>query len=753
MMKLANTKGTIIRYFSSTDLSKALILAIAIIIPLLYATLTNQMLLGIGLTVGVFLVAPSNVSGNLRHRFLGILAATLLSASITYTLHLVIGNTGLQWGLAILYTFISAYISVYGFRASLVSFSGLLAITLSFSNIGEENFQLHSLGILIGGLWYILISTIVLLIRPKKHSDIVLGETVELTAKFLKYRAKLLKDKKHRAKLKKEQFLLQSAINEHHETLREALLSNRFTSGTSNSSRRKILILIELIDILELGLTHPINYKTVDRLKDSYPTLVRRYQDLSFAMSQELNKVAKNILEGKRFYLDNQLRIKIHVIHQDITNLFKNNPDPKAQEIFIQLNNVLRFERKQAQKIRYIQRVVTNIDRRNTFTIIPREYEQFLTPVDYSFKILVDNFSWSSPMFKHAIRLSLLMFIGLLVGYLFEVQNAYWILLTLIVILRPSYGLTKERSVKRIIGTLIGSVVAVGLVYITNNTTAYAVMAIISLVLAFSMIQKNYVGGAAFITINVILIYALLQPNPIDVIQYRIIDTIIGAGLAFAGNLLLFPSWEYKEINSTIQNALSANIDFLKEVVKFYHHPEELKSYKLKRKTAFLATGNLNGAFQRMLQEPKSKQKNVEETYEYTVLNYTFLSALVSLGSYIRSNEHVKKYNFVQTYTAAIIQNIEATIAILNQGEYLEDIRLEENREIAYKEINQRYDMLVNRKVGQVKRGKTLFEDPLTLEMHDLQLLSEQFKWLYEVSFNLKSVYSKQKPAIYEELF
>lgn len=752
-MKLTNTKGNIIRYFSSTDLSKALILALAVIIPLLLAALANQMLFGIGLTVGVFLVAPSNVSGNLRHRFLGILVATLLSTLITFTLHLLGNYMWLQWVLALVYIFISAYISVYGFRASLVSFSGLLAVTLSFSSIGAENFMLHSLGILVGGLWYILISTAVLLLRPKKHSDIVLGETVELTAKFLNYRAKLLKDKKNRAKLKKEQFLLQSSINDHHETLREALLSNRLTSGTSNSSRRKILILIELIDILELGLTHPINYKTLDRLKESYPTLVERYHDLSFAMGQELSKVAQNILENKHFSLDKQLREKIHVIQQDITRLFKDNPDPKAQEIFIQLNNVLRFERKQAQKIRYIQRVVTNIDRRNTLTVIPKEYKQFLTPVDYSLKILADNFTWNSPMFKHAIRLCLLMLVGLLLGYFFDVQNAYWILLTVIVILRPSYGLTKDRSIKRIIGTLIGSVVAVALVYLTNSTTMYGIMAIISLVLAFSMIQKNYVGGAAFITINVVLIYALLQPNPLDVIQFRIIDTIIGAGLAFIGNLLLFPSWEYKEINSTISNALHANINFLHEVVRFYHHPEELKSYKLKRKAAFLQTGNLNGAFQRMLQEPKSKQKNVEEIYEYTVLNYTFLSALVSLGSYIRSNGHVEKYNFVQTYAAAITQNIKATIALLNKEAYTEDISLEENREIAYKQINHRYDMLVNKKAIQVKKGKASDEDALTSEIQDLQLLSEQFKWLYEVSFNLKSVYSEQKSATYEELF
>ncbi len=47
-------------------------------------------------------------------------------------------------------------------------------------------------------------------------------------------------------------------------------------------------------------------------------------------------------------------------------------------------------------------------------------------------------------------------------------QNPYWIILTIIVIMRPSYGLTKTRTKDRIIGTLIGAVLASGLVFIIN---------------------------------------------------------------------------------------------------------------------------------------------------------------------------------------------------------------------------------------------------------------------------------------------
>ena len=77
------------------------------------------------------------------------------------------------------------------------------------------------------------------------------------------------------------------------------------------------------------------------------------------------------------------------------------------------------------------------------------------------------------------------MVVGFIIGAFFEMQNPYWILLTIIVIMRPSYGLTKERSKNRVLGTLIGAAIATSIILITQNTVIYAVISIISLPLAF----------------------------------------------------------------------------------------------------------------------------------------------------------------------------------------------------------------------------------------------------------------------------
>jgi len=50
-----------------------------------------------------------------------------------------------------------------------------------------------------------------------------------------------------------------------------------------------------------------------------------------------------------------------------------------------------------------------------------------------------------------------------------------------------------------------------------------------------------------------------------------------------------------------------------------------------------LETSNLSSAFQRMTQEPKSKQKEMDKVYELVVLNHTFLTSLALLSTYIKN--------------------------------------------------------------------------------------------------------------------
>jgi hypothetical protein len=57
------------------------------------------------------------------------------------------------------------------------------------------------------------------------------------------------------------------------------------------------------------------------------------------------------------------------------------------------------------------------------------------------------------------------------------------------------------------------------------------------------------------------------------------------------------------------------------------------------RKEAFLAISNLNAAFQRLTQDPKSKQAEFQLIYEIVTLNQTMISAIASIGNFISSHK------------------------------------------------------------------------------------------------------------------
>ncbi|MAQ40629.1 FUSC family protein [Mesonia oceanica] len=748
-MNIQQLKTNFSRYILGTDFSKGMVLALDMVLKISVAYYFDVLPLGISLAMGAFLVAPSDVPGNLKHRLLGMLTAVFLGVSVTLLGGFLNFSIWIELPIYFVVIFGIAYLSVYGFRASLVTFTGLIACVLGFAKLGGDNMLLHSLLIGLGGLWYIFITTVYWWLRPEKHDELLLGETAELTSKFLAIRAKLT-DKNQREDLLKEQFNLQISINDLHESLREGLIGNRKRSGRSNSSRRKILIFIDLVDILELSISHPVNFNKIDDLQKEFPEVIEAFKNLINEMSNRLMHISEVFIDGKKLQFNKNTKNLIAEIEALIDTYKKTEPYPESRPMLLLMRNLLDYEKKQHEKIQSIERILETINEKNTVKLGYKKIEQFITPTDYSFRILKENFSLSSTIFRHSLRLAILMMVGILIGHFFHVQNSYWILLTIVVIMRPNYGLTKERSKQRIIGTIVGGLLALGIVLLVKNPWVYIVCAVLSLILAFSMLQKNYVGAAIFITLMVVFVYALIQPNTIHVIQFRVVDTVIGAILAILGNKFIFPSWEHLEIENTIANVIEKNIAYLKEIDTYYHNKEKLSnSYKLARKEAFLAMGNLSAAFQRTSQEPKSNQRQYSYLYRYTVLNYTFLTSLASLGTFIRTHKTTEASIYFETYVSYILNNLKLAMQKLNQK-----VKLEVKEEMTLKDadnfLHQENEKLNTIREKELEEGQDEISMPLRNKMQEVQLISEQLKWLHQVSLNLKNINST---ATYERLF
>ena len=104
--------------------------------------------------------------------------------------------------------------------------------------------------------------------------------------------------------------------------------------------------------------------------------------------------------------------------------------------------------------------------------------EKFVSYQNYSWRRLKDHISLQSTFFRHAMRLSIVVILGYLIGEIFTINNAYWIILTIFIIMRPGFGITQERSLNRVYGTIIGGIMSFAAIYLLPYPSLYLYIAI-----------------------------------------------------------------------------------------------------------------------------------------------------------------------------------------------------------------------------------------------------------------------------------
>lgn len=654
---------TLRQFLKSTSFTRAILVGIAITVPIVMGLQLGYFEIGLAICFGAFLSSSCDVSGSFRHKKNGI----LISAALVMIVSFIKGHLHFELWLLLsvlgVLTFAIAYISIYGFRASLVSFSGLMALVLSFANdLKELEIYQYVLLIGVGGLWYLLLAKIWYRIYPEEETEELLSETYLLTAEFIETRAKLVGPHVDYEELQSKLLHLQSELTENHEVLREILILSKKNSGWSHYEDNRLLVFVQLVEMLETAIANPVNYDRMDALFDDHPNYIKIFQILIFKMSDQLRMISEAGNKEENLPGDDDLSQSFENARVEIASL-RENP---GYEEYLMLQTWLEYQEKQFKKIKKIKWLLGSPRTAEIEVIDRNDAKRFVASQDYDPKLLVRNFSFKSTIFRHSIRLAVTVMIGYALGSIFAFQNPYSILFILIITMRPNYGLTKSRAKDRIIGTLIGGAVAAGLVFLIQNPYVYGTLGVVSLVIALSMLQKNYRAAATFITLSVVFIYAILSPDILTVIQFRIMDTVVGAGLSIAALLWLWPTWEFVEIKSSIKKSVKANKDFLHKITEYYQQKGNLPTaYNIARKEAFLATSSLSSAFQRMAQEPKSKQRGVDNIYDLVVLNHTFLASLASLSTYIQHHKTTEASERFKMVTEKIEKNLEQVLQCL----------------------------------------------------------------------------------------
>lgn len=709
------------------NFTKAVKITLASVLPVLVLAYFDHFTIGFTVALGSFLASTSDIPSNLKHKINGVLVAILIISSATFFINILHPFPYIFYPALTLMVFFLSMISVYGQRATMVSFSGLLALTLAIGKIHTGADLLYNvLYIIGGGLFYLMVSLLFHFIKPYRYLELQIAECLKLTSKYLKLRSTLWNVDADRSKITENQLSLQVELNTIHENLRELLMRKSSNSGSSYQNRKMLILFVALIEILELAISTSFDHAKMHQKFDSQQEILKNYQNLAFNLSKVLKKIAQSVVDKTKYIPAHSLLIDLIISENVIKNYQQNSEVLDNSEEVLMLTNMLHYAEKQVEKIVIIERILTS-DLNIKEYKVDKDLEKFLTPQYYPLSTLLQNLSFSSTVFRHSLRLTVTVLIGLSIGTIFSFNNAYWIILTIIVIMRPGYGLTKQRSFERIFGTLLGGLLAFGILLITHNTIITSSLAIFCILMAFTFTQTNYKIGATFVTMYVVFIYGMLVPNIETVIVNRILDTLTGAVLVIIANYLFWPTWEFLNSKKFIVSSIEANRNYIQQISVLYNQKGDVTTeYKLSRKSAFIEVGNLMTSFQRMGQEPKSKQIQLPQIYKITELNHTLLSSSASLGTYVQTHKTTKASEAFNIVINAVIKNLNASIDVLHQDNSAVNVSYFNDVTIHFKTLN---EILQN----EVNDGNLPIKE-YNLKMQESQLVIEQLLWLTNLS-------------------
>src|SRR5690606_19215410 len=374
------------RFLKSISFSRALRVGMAVTLPVAIGVYAGYFEIGLALRFGAFWSSPSDVIGSLRHKNIGILISaglvmlvSFIKAYLHFDLWILLPVLGIL-------TFSIAFISIYGFRASLVSFSGLMALALSFAQDSEtlEIYQ-YSLLMGLGGLWYLLLSKIWHTIDPKAETEEFLSETYVLTADFLALRGQLLDPKEDSAKIQSQLQKVQEELTKNHETLREILILSRRTSGLSNYQNKRLLIFVQLIEMLETSIANPVNYHRMDELFREHPKYLEGFQGVIYEMSFQLRAISKSGNDPKKLPTNGTLKQCFANLKSDVNLLLKT----QFYEEYLMFQNLIDYQLKQYEKLKRIKLLLGDLETSKIDVIDRKNAKRFLAVQDYDPSLLL----------------------------------------------------------------------------------------------------------------------------------------------------------------------------------------------------------------------------------------------------------------------------------------------------------------------------------------------------------------------------
>ncbi|MES2178916.1 MAG: FUSC family protein [Gemmatimonadota bacterium] len=269
---------------------------------------------------------------------------------------------------------------------------------------------------------------------------------------------------------------------------------------------------------------------------------------------------------------------------------------------------------------------------------------------------------------RFALRVALVTTVAVALTEALEIKRGYWVTITVIVILQPYTGVTLTRAVQRVLGTVLGALVALALGAYFHDARSILVVATVFVACCVALLPVNYAAFSVFLTPTFVLL-AEASAGDWSLAGTRVENTLLGGALALLGARLLWPSPERTRFPSYASTALRAGAGYLASVIDGYDDRTHTSGDVMRsaRRAVGLATINAEESLQRALTESHGDEKPLAPAL--TLLAYTrrFTASVAALALARHADDGTRGAALVR-YREHIVTILEDLATAVDEG-------------------------------------------------------------------------------------
>lgn len=523
-------------------------------------------------------------NGMLGAILLGSLTAAITGLSTTHPLALWIAVPLLCFGFSMF--------TVFGKQGGLLGYACLLLMTLTMRTpMAVHEALLHTTWSFMGGLYYFAFSYALHRLLWHRENLQALSVALFATADYIRVRSTFYDMDEDLEESYRTLISRQADMTEKHQATRDLILRELPRGRASSRHLRTAMlnVFIDMVALLDSMIATQTDYATLRReLPDSDILLFSR--DALYKMSRNVERIALDIARNRQTPRRISIKAELRAMEYELEKYKRAGLAEAKPEVYALLVQVLRRLRNGSRIVNRMgsharpETDVSLVDER-----LDKSFARFLSHQDFRVSLLTSNLRLDSPHFRYAIRVTTAVFLAMsfstfiahanLVNTWFPefTSHSYWVVLTLLIIMKPGYALTRQRNTHRLVGTLIGCALALILFTATDNLDIYIAALIVTSILGYSLIQLSYLISAVFNTVFVLLVFHFLSAGGVYAIGERLMDTFIACAFALVCSYIL-PWWEHNFMASLADAARRANREFFNAGLRYAGLNRELNA-------------------------------------------------------------------------------------------------------------------------------------------------------------------------------